>query len=86
MDAAIFLPQQSQGHAQPLALRVQETWIAPKPCKVGRHGDEPITDRFVESELIILSPALPVLLRLGQCAQLIVPFALKRIGAFASAR
>lgn len=65
---------------QPLALTVREARIGPKRCEVRGHGDEPITDRAVESELVFLPSTLPFLLGVGQCSQLVVPFALERIG------
>ena len=71
---------------QPLALSVRETRVGPERCEVRGHGDEPITDRAVESELVFLPPTLPLLLSAGQCAQLVVPFALERISDKAVSR
>jgi hypothetical protein len=65
---------------QPLALAVRETRIAPKRCKVCRHGDEAITDRVVENELVLLAPALSFLPRASERAQLVVPLAFERVG------
>ena len=65
---------------QSFAFAVRQARITPERFEVRRHGDQPIADRIVEARLVVLLAALPFLLRLGQCAQLVVPFALERIG------
>ena len=60
---------------QSFALAVRRGRISPELLEVRRHRDQPLADRVVEDELILLSRAFSFLSCLGQRAQLVVPFA-----------
>ena len=65
---------------QSFALAVRCARIIPELLEVCRHRDQPLADGIVQDELVLLSPTFSFLARLGQRAQLVVPFGLERVG------
>ena len=65
---------------QSFAFAVRRIRIFPELIEVCRHGDQPLADRFIEDELILLSRALSFFSGFGQYTELLVPFAFERVG------
>src|SRR5260370_33499530 len=71
---------------QSFPLTVRRAWIIPELVEVRRHHNQPLADRIIYDELVLLSPACSFLAHLGQRAQLAVPLGLERLGTETVAR
>jgi hypothetical protein len=65
---------------QSFPLTVRRAWIIPELLEVRRHHNQPLADRIIYGELVLLSPTFSLFSHLGQRAQLVVPLGLERVG------
>ena len=65
---------------QSLAFAIRCGRVRPEAVEIRRHRDEPLANRVIEDDLIVVSRTFPFVSCLGQRTEFLVPVGLERIG------